>query len=96
MPDHHGHACHARRLVKVQTNKSEEQLCPMTREQIEREIEDLEAYLRFKQDGIDQLNAKYSGVRPAWVSGDIGWDMMHMDNARSKIKELKEQMETAQ
>ena len=62
----------------------------MTREQIEREIEDLEAYLRFKQDGIDQLNAKYSGVRPAWVSGDIGWDMMHMDNARSKIKELKE------
>jgi predicted RNase H-like nuclease (RuvC/YqgF family) len=96
MPDHHGHAFHARRLVKVQTNKSEEQLCPMTREQIEREIEDLEAYLRFKQDGIDQLNAKYSGVRPAWVSGDIGWDMMHMDNARSKIKELKEQMETAQ
>ena len=68
----------------------------MTREQIEREIEDLEAYLRFKQDGIDKLNAKYSGVRPAWVSGDIGWDMMHMDNARSKIKELKEQMETAQ
>jgi predicted RNase H-like nuclease (RuvC/YqgF family) len=96
MPDHHGHAFHARRLVKVQTNKSEEQLCPMTREQIEREIEDLEAYLRFKQDGIDQLNAKYSGVRPAWVSGDIGWDMMHMDNARSKIKELKEQLETAQ
>jgi predicted RNase H-like nuclease (RuvC/YqgF family) len=96
MPDHHGHAFHARRLVKVQTNKSEKELCPMTREQIEREIEDLEAYLRFKQDGIDQLNAKYSGVRPAWVSGDIGWDMMHMDNARSKIKELKEQLETAQ
>jgi predicted RNase H-like nuclease (RuvC/YqgF family) len=96
MPDHHGHAFHARRLVKVQTNKSEEQLCPMTREQIEREIEDLEAYLRFKQDGIDKLNAKYSGVRPAWVSGDIGWDMMHIENARSKIKELKEQMETAQ
>jgi hypothetical protein len=68
----------------------------MTREQIEREIEDLEAYLRLKQDSIDQLNAKYSGVRPAWVSGDIGWDMMHMDNARSKIKELKEQLETAQ
>jgi hypothetical protein len=45
MPDHHGHAFHARRLVKVQTNKSEKmQLCPMTREQIEREIEDLEAH----------------------------------------------------
>jgi hypothetical protein len=25
MPDHHGHACHARRLVKVQTNKSEKE-----------------------------------------------------------------------
>lgn len=65
----------------------------MTREEMEREISDLENYIKWKQDDIDKLNARYSGVRPSWVSGDIGWNMVHMDNARAQIKELKSKLE---
>lgn len=64
----------------------------MTNEEIEREIADLERYIKWKQDDIDKLLAQYKGVRPSWVSGDIGWDMMQIDDARNSIKELKEQL----
>jgi predicted RNase H-like nuclease (RuvC/YqgF family) len=65
----------------------------MTREEMEREIKDLEAYVQWKQDDIDKLKARYSGVRPSWVSGDIGWDMVHIENARAEIADLKSKLE---
>ena len=65
----------------------------MTREEMEREISDLEAYIQYKQDGIDNLIKRYDGARPAWVSGDIGWDMVHIENAREKISEIKAKLE---
>ena len=65
----------------------------MTREEIEREINDLEAYVQRKQDAIDSLIARYDGARPSWVSGEIGWDMMHIQNARAEIEDLKAKLE---
>jgi len=65
----------------------------MTKEEIEREITDLEAYIKYKQDSIDSTLARYgSGVRPSWVSADIGIDGAHIANARRQIKELQEQL----
>jgi predicted RNase H-like nuclease (RuvC/YqgF family) len=65
----------------------------MTREEMEREIKDLEAYVQRKQDAIDNLIKRYDGARPAWVSGDIGWDMVHIENARAEIADLKAKLE---
>jgi len=65
----------------------------MTREEIESEISYLEDYIQRKQDAIDKLNAEHSGVRPSWVSGDIGWDMVHIENARAEIADLKAKLE---
>jgi hypothetical protein len=65
----------------------------MTVEEIEREVSDLEAFLRHTQDGIDSVLARYGdGIRPSWVSAEIGSDMMQMRQARNQIQKLKEQL----
>ena len=66
----------------------------MTREEIEREIADLESYIKYKQDSIDSTLARYgSGVRPGWVSADLSIDGAHIANARRQIKELQSKLE---
>jgi len=65
----------------------------MKNEKIEREISDLEIFIRLKQDDIDRLIARYGdGVRPAWVGEDIGMDMGNIQYARSQIEKLKAEM----
>ena len=65
----------------------------MKNEKIEREIGDLERYIQRKQEGIDNLIARYGdGVRPAWVGEDIGMDMGNIRYARSQIEKLKVEM----
>jgi hypothetical protein len=70
-----------------------EMVTSMTVEEIEREVSDLEAFLRHTQDGIDSVLARYGdGIRPSWVSAEIGSDMMQMRQARNQIQKLKEQL----
>jgi len=70
-----------------------EMVTSMTIEEIEREVSDLEAFLRHTQDGIDSVLARYGdGVRPSWVSAEIGSDMMQMRQARNQIQKLKERL----
>ena len=65
----------------------------MKNKKIEREISDLEIFIRLKQDDIDRLIARYGdGVRPAWVGEDIGMDMANIRYARSQIEKLKVEM----
>jgi hypothetical protein len=65
----------------------------MKNEKIEREISDLELFIRLKQDDIDSLIACYGdGVRPAWVGEEIGIDMANIQYARSQIEKLKAEM----
>ncbi len=65
----------------------------MKNEKIEREISDLEIFIRLKQDDIDSLIARYGdGVRPAWVGEEIGIDMANIQYARSQIEKLKAEM----
>ena len=65
----------------------------MKNKKIEREISDLEIFIRLKQYDIDRLIARYGdGVRPAWVGEDIGMDMANIRYARSQIEKLKAEM----
>lgn len=65
----------------------------MTREEIEREIADLQSYAQSKADTIERTLASYGrGVRPSWVSTDISIDQMRVDDALYRIVELKEKL----
>lgn len=65
----------------------------MTVEEIEREVYDLQEFVRYKQDGIDSVLKQYGeGVRPSWISAEIGIDLMQIRQARKKIQKLEEQL----
>lgn len=53
-------------------------------------VEHCEKMAEHYQDQIDATLARYgTGVRPAWVSADIGIDQMHLDHYRNLAKRLK-------
>ena len=55
-------------------------------------VEYCEAMAEHYQKQIDATLARYgTGVRPAWVSADIGIDQMHRDHYRNLAKRLKQE-----
>lgn len=61
-------------------------------EEPEMTVEHCEAMAEHYQKQIDATLARYgNGVRPAWVSADIGIDQMHRDHYRNLAKRLKQE-----
>lgn len=59
-------------------------------QQPEMTVEHCEAMADYYQKQIDATLARYgTGVRPSWVSADIGIDQMHRDHYRNLAKRLK-------
>lgn len=61
-------------------------------EQPEMTVEHCEKMAAHYQAQIDATLARYgSGVRPSWVSADIGIDQMHRDHYRNLAKRLRQE-----
>ncbi|WFG40872.1 hypothetical protein ParaKuw1_00039 [Paracoccus phage ParKuw1] len=61
-------------------------------EEQEMTVEHCEAMADYYQKQIDTTLARYgSGVRPSWVSADIGIDQMHRDHYRNLAKRLRQE-----
>lgn len=56
---------------------------------IQEEIETCKRMLEHKQNEYNELQRKYSGVRPSWVSGDLGRIWSSIEYYKEKISELE-------
>jgi len=53
------------------------------------ESEALLAYIDGKNKEIDDLSARYAGVRPAWVGEEIGILTMYRNHAIKQLESIK-------
>lgn len=53
------------------------------------EAEILRAYIEAKTKEIDDLSARYAGVRPAWVGEEIGILTMCRNHAIKQLESIK-------
>jgi len=61
-------------------------------------MEDMIKELQDRMERLENSNAEYrqrygTGTRPAWVSEEIGINMMYIDIAKKQIAELKGETE---
>lgn len=61
----------------------------MTSFEILERIEKSEESAKYFEGKADALERQYPGVRPSWVSGDIGTDMAIAQKHRAEAKRLR-------
>jgi hypothetical protein len=58
---------------------------------VDKEIQKYRELIAYTQRQIDDLNNRYSGVRPSWVSGDIGMLCVDIDRYNHLIHQLQQE-----
>lgn len=56
-------------------------------------LRDVEGMIEYLERDIEKVLAQYgTGVRPSWVSGDVGISQRQLDMYKSEREELKEEL----